>query len=975
MKHVIFTHFILLLSLFSVRTEIIAEERISLNFGEEDWRFTKEEGVERELSLEQLSIRKYKLNNKRFTEICFKNTGDSFQQIRIQYTNDVFRVRYRVESSSDNFEKEVVQEYASPKFSITAEKYTSEVSDVSNTVGFVKKLEYRFNENTVLNSNRQYWRIIIPEGVDSENKPIAADIKSVQLVTINHYKKKEVTSLKFDDSEWEQVGLPHSYNDTDSYLNVSNADAYMWLGDAWYRRRFSLDKFKNDRRFILEFQGITVASCVYINGVAITGNSSVTQPDDVTNVGSFLPFSIDITDYLKFDQENIIAVRVSNSDKSFYTYPNFGVYSGFGMGFGGIVAPVYLHVLNPVHVAPNVYGTDGKWGVYVATTSANAKHAVIKADIQVCNDSDIPTTTKLVTTIYDPSKKRVTTSTKILSLNSKERKVLNVQFDIDNPTLWYPNNSPYGKPAIYQLQQEIYKDGICVDKSFTHFGIRIVTWDDDYCYINGNKHILRGFGYRNTYPALGAAIPDELYWRDAKYMADCGANTLRVGHVPASKTMVEACDYYGIMIMQNSGDNEWSLFGEIPLAYKAEYDKQLMINQRNNPSIIIWESNNGFGRGKGIKYGPERTHKLSQEIDYLSPRIILNRDAYPNTAECNWNVKDPIVVGYSNGYKKIEGAPTLNTEVYGARWDGKPSQCIARFDFDNEKSFSKWYIDNYLHNIENKACGWIDWMLAETQGEGYTIYLNNKKFQKSLGSSAMDGNRFPKLKYEIYKNALWVDYNIKPGVALQTNWNEELNKTVTIDAWSNCEEVELFVGDKSYGRRTPNKNTKNCAWENVLVEDKPLKAIAYGESKIQCTAVRKRAGAPYAVELSVEEPIQYPNGKSFITRANASDVILVTAKIVDKNGVVCPFADHNITFELEGNGVYKGSYNFYCAENEDKHYHAPGDLELQAEGGLMKVAIRSTNKAGKIKVKVKSSGLRGDEITLKTQSVKLQYTR
>ena len=973
MKNVVFMCSILLLSLLSIQTEIKACERILLDFGATAWRFAKEEGVKRELSLNQLSVRKYELNNKRFTEIRFKNTGDSFQQIRLIYSNDVFRVRYRVESSSDNFEKEIIQEYVSPKFSITAEKYTSEVSSLSNTVGFVKKLEYRFNENTVVNSDRQYWRIIIPEGLDSKNQPIVADLKSVQLVTINHYEKKEVTSLHFDDSKWEQVGLPHSYNDMDSYLNVSNADAYMWVGDTWYRRRFSLDKFKDDRRFVLEFQGITVASCVYVNGVAVIGNSNVPQPDDVTNVGSFLPFSIDITDYLKFDQENVIAVRVSNSDKSFYTYPNFGVYSGFGMGFGGIVAPVYLHVLNPIHVAPNVYDIDGEWGVYIATTRADEKHAVVKADVQVCNNEDALATIDVVTSVYDPNKKKVAISTKTLSLNPQSREVINVQFQIDNPRLWYPNNSPYGRPEIYQLQQEIYKDGVRIDNSFTHFGIRVVTWDGDYCYINGNKHILRGFGYRNTYPALGAAIPDELYWRDAKYIADCGANTLRVGHVPASKSMVEACDYYGIMIMQNSGDNEWSLFGDIPLAYKAEYDKQLIINQRNNPSIIIWESNNGFGRGKGVKYGPERTHQLSQEIDYLTPRIVLNRDAYPNTAECCWNVKDPIVVGYSNGYKKVEGAPTLNTEVYGARWDGKPSWCIARFDFENEKSFSKWYVDNYLQNLNNKACGWIDWMLAETQGEGYTIYLNNKKFQKSLGSSAMDGNRFPKLKYEIYKNALWVDSSVKPGVALQTNWNEELNKIVNIDAWSNCEEVELFVGDKSYGRRTPNKNTKNCVWENVLVENKPLKAVAYGNNNVQCTAIRKRAGVPYAVRLSVEEPIQHPGDKLFVTRANASDVILVTAEIIDENGVVCPFANNNIAFELEGNGVYKGSYNFYCAENEDKHYHAPGDFELQVEGGLMKVAIRSTHKAGRIKLKVKSNGLRCDEITLKTKSVNSKY--
>lgn len=121
--------------------------------------------------------------------------------------------------------------------------------------------------------------------------------------------------------------------------------------------------------------------------------------------------------------------------------------------------------------------------------------------------------------------------------------------------------------------------------------------------------------------------------------------------------------------------------------------------------------------------------------------------------------KDPILIGYTNRYEKMKGYPSYNSEVYGTNWSGNPSWCIARFDYDNEKRFSQYYVENYLQDLDNKACGWIDWMLAETYGEGYTIYLNGKRNQKSLGSCAMDGNRFPKLKYRIYQNALWVPYS------------------------------------------------------------------------------------------------------------------------------------------------------------------------------------------------------------------------
>ena len=83
-----------------------------------------------------------------------------------------------------------------------------------------------------------------------------------------------------------------------------------------------------------------------------------------------------------------------------------------------------------------------------------------------------------------------------------------------------------------------------------------------YCYVNGQKHLLNGYGHRNLYPALGSAVPADLQWKDVKLMADSGANLLRVGHAPAFVETVKACDAYGIMVLLDSGDNERTLEGE-----------------------------------------------------------------------------------------------------------------------------------------------------------------------------------------------------------------------------------------------------------------------------------------------------------------------------------------------------------------------------------------------------------------------------
>ena len=113
-----------------------------------------------------------------------------------------------------------------------------------------------------------------------------------------------------------------------------------------------------------------------------------------------------------------------------------------------------------------------------------------------------------------------------------------------------------------------------------------------------------------------------------------------------------------------------------------------------------------------------------------------------------------------------------------------------------------------------------------------------------------------------------------------------------------------------------------------------------------------------------------PSGEEFILKANASDAFIVTAKVVDKSGHWCPWADNLLKFEVEGEGIYKGSYNFYVTEGKDLSYHAPGDTELQAEGGLMRAAVRTTFKPGKIKVKVSSDGLISGESIIKSKKIR-----
>lgn len=838
-----------------------------------------------------------------------------------------------------------------------------DISSVNNTVGYVATVTST-SLSVPIPVTYRYIKLSGLKCFSEKKEELPVRVSELAIHPVeNDHPDQEMAGADFDDTRWEEVGIPHCYNEHDTYLNASTGER-CWRGEGWYRKKLFFNEKDREKEIFLEFQGVNLAAIVFVNGQAISGNTRVKQPGVVTHVGSSLPFVVNISKYIKWGEENQIAIKVSNAKNTFFAWPGFGENEGFGQAMGGIVSPVYMHKKDKVHIPFNSYSPLNKWGTYFGTVSATPQEAVVRFQTNVENSSEHTQAVELRTYLQDERGRTVLSFTEQRNVAPGATHLFDRTETIQNPNLWYPIGCS-GTPYLYTVQNKVYVDGKQVDSKSEKFGIREITWDENHCYVNGEKCILRGFGNRNIYPGLGAAVPAALRWQDIAYIAECGGNAFRVGHQPPFAEAFQACDVYGILLIVNSGDNEWALKNEPAKTYKREYDRDAIIAFRNHPSVVIWESNNGLAY-EGDKYLPSYTLEEVKKWDYIQPRLVLNRDGYPP----EWDEKEPIVIGYTNRYEKVQGHPSLNTEVYGTNWNGQPSWCIARFDYDNEKQFSQAYVQDYLHDLDRQACGWIDWMLAETYGEGYTIYLNGMRNQKSLGSCAMDANRFPKLKYRIYQKALWVPFSKRPGVALQSHWN--YSGIQDVDAWSNCPYVELFINKKSYGIVEPDQATRRCTWKEIHWEPGIVEAVGLDYDKRPvCSEKIESSDEPYAIQVTIEKQTAKPDGEEFVLRANASDAFIVTAKIVDKAGRWCPRADHLLKFEVEGEGVYKGSYNFYVTEGKDLAYHAPGDHELQAEGGLMRVAVRMTFNPGKIKVKVSADGLVSGEGSVKSKKVRL----
>lgn len=839
------------------------------------------------------------------------------------------------------------------------ENRVNDITSVNNTVGYASVVT-SVSFIVPVEGSYRYVRACLRQCQAQDGTPMSCRVLEFKVHPIStHHPDEYFLDSSLDLSQWQEVGLPHCFNEQDTYLNATTGER-CWRGEVWYRKTLNVPlKWKGQKLFV-EFQSVNIGATVYVNGHPIDGNSSVVQSCAVTHVGSSLPFVVDITPYVNFGADNQLAVKVSNSRGTFFVYPNFAENEGFGQAMGGIVAGVYLHTMNPVSIPLNAYASAGQWGTYYATVSANDDKAVFRLLTRVVNGSEQMCRVELRTRVIDADGKVVKRFRQHLVAASGSAVIFDHTDSIANPHLWYPVGMK-GEPYLYTVVNEVFADGRRVQVQREKWGMRTVAWDEDYCYINGEKCILRGFGNRNIYPGLGAAVPPSFQWADVARIADCGGNVLRVGHQAPFAEAFDACDALGVMLIVNSGDNEWALKNEPALTYKRDYDRELMVATRNHPAVIVWESNNGLAY-EGEKYLPSYTKEVADQWDFVSKRLVMNRDGFPP----EWNRGENILIGYTNRYEKQQGYPSINTEVYGTNWSGNPSWCIARDDYDHEKPFAQFYVQNYLDDISNKACGWINWMLAETYGEGYTIYLNGMCNQKSLGSCAMDGNRFPKLTYRIFANALWVPFSRRPGVALQSHW--DYDGVQDIDAWSNCPAVELFINGESQGIVHPDDKTRRCTWPHIEWRPGVVRAVGLDQAgRVVCHDQIESSGTPHHLDVVIEPLGAKPDGERFALRANASDAFVATVRVVDEQGRWCPRATPLLHFDVEGQGVYKGSYNFYVTDNQPLSYHAPGDAELRAEGGLMRVAVRTTFTPGTITVNVTSPGLLSGHAT--TQSV------
>jgi hypothetical protein len=770
------------------------------------------------------------------------------------------------------------------------------------------------------------------------------------------------STTTFNDAAWNTVGIPHTWSDTLSFLNqAAGGPGPGYDASTWYRCHFTLDNAYSGKKIFIEFRGAGIGAAVYINGTFIPGNSAYNPT--ATHVIAFIPFIVDITPYAQFGTtENVLAVKVSSAG-GFYSDPGFAENFKYGMGCNGLFRPVYMYVCDKVYVPANVYSVVNNWGTYVAAVTATAASADVRILTHVKNESGAAAGVTLTTKIVDSAHTVVWTQDQTQTIATDSAYIFDQTATVTNPNLWYPANSIYGRPYLYRVYHIVKVGTKAVDVFESPLGIRVITWTADFPVINGHPHYVWGGASRYDYPALGCAQTEEQQWRDAKLMADIGGSLWRPGHATASGEFTEACDQFGVMIMQPSGDIEGTLAN--PSAYQAGIKKELhrdmIIRDRNNPSILGWEVSNG-------PFSATLEQDIRKNIDSVwdpvHTRAMSDRGYWAAVPSAQAGVASVVACSFTGCeiafHQQYPAIPSWGAESWN--YDARD----FRFNYDNEITYASSYIQNWKSSKQAKCFGLVQWYMAETPGED--------GIGRSFGTSMMDWNRIPKMLYWIYQ-ACWMNYSVKPVVKLAHHWNRA--GAITENAFSNCPSVRLLINGTSQGTKVPfpdstNDNTllpRQCQW-NVNWASGTVRAEGLDAGgNVVCFDEKKTAGAPDHVQLTVATPIVKPcYGDTFKIYANGSDAAFILATIVDAQGNWCPTSSPNVTFSVSGPGNYRGGADNNISAG-GQFAHSPGDHELTAEGGMCKIAVRSTFTAGTITVTAASPGIAGGTASFATLPV------
>lgn len=756
----------------------------------------------------------------------------------------------------------------------------------------------------------------------------------------------------FDDSKWKVVTTPHAWNEDDAFRQDIKD---LSTGAAWYRKHFMLPPGSDGRKVFLEFEGIRHGGDFYLNGRLIGRNEN-----------GVMAFGFDITDAVKpAPQENVLAARIDNSwdykekeTGSTYQWNDRNFYANYG----GINKNVFLHLTDKLHQTLPLYSNLGTTGVYVYAQDfdINRRSARITAETQVTNEYAQARTFTYEVVIANAEAEAI----KYIeggqyTLAPGETKVLRATARVTGLNFW-----SWGYGYLYHVQTILKVDGIPIDVVTTRTGFRKTEFSGGVMKLNDRVIHLKGYAQRTTneWPALGNAVPPWVSDSSNGLMVASNANLVRWMHVTPWKQDVESCDRVGLMEAMPAGDSEKDVDGR-RWEQRLEVMRDAIIYNRNNPSIVFYESGNKgvseehMRQMKAIRdrYDPfggrasgSREMLDSKTADYGGEMLYINKSATKPVWQMEYSRDE--------GLRKYwdEFSPPFHKDGDGPLYQNQDASVYNR----NQDS----------HAIEN-VVRWYDYWRerpgtgTRVNGGGVNIIFSDSNThhrgaENYRRSGEVDALRLPKDGYFAHQVMWdgWVDVE-QPRTYIIGHWNYAPGTKKNVYVVSSADTVELFLNGRSLGHGEQSSRFL-FTFKDVKWEPGTITAVANNRFGKPVTQDRKTtAGEPVAVRLRARTG-------PFGLHADGSDLVLVDVEVIDAQGNRCPTALNLINFSLAGpaewrGGIAQGPGNYILAKS------------LPVENGVNRVIIRSTPVAGKIVLSASADGLKPASIEIISKPVEV----
>ncbi|WP_297090392.1 glycoside hydrolase family 2 TIM barrel-domain containing protein [uncultured Draconibacterium sp.] len=734
---------------------------------------------------------------------------------------------------------------------------------------------------------------------------------------------KIYSEISFDATEWSSVSLPHSAHIEPLVVNDQ------WQGVCWYRKVFKLPASYKDKKVFLEFEAAMNTSGFCINGKLVT-----------EHMGGYLPVVMDISEYMHPGEENLIAVRLDNTDNPI-TGPKPLRILDYNT-YGGLYRNAWLITKNKVHIThPNLAEKVAGGGIFITTPTVENKQSDVHVKTHILNESIQVKSVKVQQTILFKEEQVAEVVSKEVKIEPGSDFDFKTNLEVNDAALWSPDS-----PALYHLKTLVIADGEEVDSELTRFGIRSFKFKENQLYINGKKTFLRGVNRHQEYPFIGYALSDNAQYRDAKKIKDGGFDYIRLSHYPHSSAFMDACDELGLVVID--AISGWQYYNDSDdfRNYCYRSAEQLIRRDRNHPSVLAWEVS--LNETQMPLFFMEEIHKRAHAED---PR--------PDAYTCGWKPEVYDIYLQARQHRLLhpphDYPKPYSVSEYGD-WEYYSSNAgLNQHHFDKQTRYETssrqargFGEARLLQQATNVQEAHNDNLNTPAYSDSYWVmYDYNRGYHDDLElSGLMDIYRLPKFAYYFYQSQRAPEDGIVCQLA--TYWTEE--SPLGVSVYSNCDEIELFLNGRSLGRQKPDQNkiSNNLAhppftFNIEKFEAGELKAIGFIKGEKATEGIVKTPQKATALKLWIDE-----SGKAPVSGCN--DVLFVYIAAVDVNGTVIPGYSELIDLKIEGEATIV---------NSDP---------IKAEAGIATALIQIGDQTGEVTVIASASGLSNVNIALNVQN-------